>query len=221
MKKFRILVIALLCLTIGGVYATWTFADDNAIDRKGETVTVTLETKNETSQVLGSFFIDVSDFSMVIDQKADGDHTTKLVIEGDITLQFKPHANSSLDIRTNGVNAFYYFAVADSLKYQDDGDAEARNIFNMETYTITKPDEGTFYQIHTVDSVEDGNKWVWNAETGCFEFKLTHEMLAGEHGLIKMNDFVIDNSAEYAAFNEVLRSGTITLYLNDQATPNA
>ena len=28
MKKFRILVIALLCLTIGGVYAAWTFAED-------------------------------------------------------------------------------------------------------------------------------------------------------------------------------------------------
>lgn len=215
MKKFRILVIALLCLTISGVYAAWTFAEDTQVDRAAQTVTVTLAEKAGATEALGTFSINTEGFSMVIDQKANGVHETVLKITGNIVLQFKPNANVSLDVKAKGIEATYYFAVADSLKYQDDGETEARPIFNIATYTIQNPDVGTKYAIHTVDSAEAGDKWTWNEISGCFEYTLTEAAL---QTLIQMNTFTIDTSAEYAAFNDVLRSGTITLYLNDTAT---
>ena len=110
MRKIRLLVVALLCLTIGGVYATWTFADDNSVDRQGETVTITLAGKAETSEVLGSLAIEKSDdFSITIDQTGVGDHTAKLVIVGEITLRFTANTNASEAIRENGIEAQYYF----------------------------------------------------------------------------------------------------------------
>ena len=215
MKKFRILVIALLCLTISGVYAAWTFAEDTQVDRAAQTVTVTLAEKAGATEALGTFSINTEGFSMVIDQEANGVHNTVLKVQGDIILQFKPNANVSQNVKTNGIEATYYFAVAESLKYQDEGDSEARPIFNIATYTIQAPDVGTKYAIHTVNSTEAGDKWAWNETSGCFEYKLTEAAL---QDLIRMNTFTIDTSAEYATFNEVLRSGTITLYLNDTAT---
>ena len=213
MKKLRILVIALLCLTISGVYAAWTFAEDTQVDRAAQTVTVTLAGKTGASEALGEFVIDVSNFSMVIDQMADGDHRTKLTIEGDIVLQFMPDTNVSQDVKLNGIDAIYYFAVADTLKYKD-GDAEELPIFDIETYTIQAPQDGKNYKIYTANSEKEA-KWTKNEETGYLEYTLTNDMLCD---LLKMNTFTIDTSAEYAAFNEILRSGTITLYLNDAAT---
>ncbi|MBQ3219012.1 MAG: hypothetical protein IJB32_00250 [Clostridia bacterium] len=211
MKKIRALVIALLCLTIGGVYAAWEFAEDNNIDRKAQTVTVTLATKVETSEVLGSFEIALSDdFAIVIDQKAEGDHTTNLLVEGYITLTFTANENASKDIRDNGVESNFYFAVSDSLKYNDANSDTAgeRAIYSIDTQTK--------HVIGEVDSAE-AKKWTKTGDR-TFTYTIQNQEL---QSLITMNDFVIDSSTEYAAFNEVLRSGTITLYLNDTATPNA
>lgn len=213
MKKIRALVIALLCLTIGGVYAAWEFAEDNNIDRKAQTVTVTLATKVETSEVLGSFGIALSDdFAIVIDQKADGDHTTNLLVEGYITLTFTANENASKYIREHGVESHFYFAVSNSLKYNDanSDDAGERPIYSIDTQTK--------HVIGVVDS-EDPEDREWTT-TGDRTFTYTIQN-AELRSLITMNNFVIDSSTEYAAFNEVLRSGTITLYLNDTATTSA
>lgn len=211
MKKIRALVIALLCLTIGGVYAAWEFAEDNNIDRKAQTVTVTLATKVETSEVLGSFEIALSDdFAIVIDQKAEGDHTTNLLVEGYITLTFTANENASKDIRDNGVKSNFYFAVSDSLKYND---ANSDNLGERAIYSI---DTQARHVIGEVDSAET-KKWTTTGDR-TFTYTIQNQELKS---LITMNNFVIDSSTEYAAFNEVLRSGTITLYLNDTATPSA
>lgn len=214
MKKIRALVIALLCLTIGGVYAAWEFAEDNNIDRKAQTVTVTLATKVETSEVLGSFEIALSDdFAIVIDQKGEGDHTTNLLVEGSITLTFTANENASKYIREHGVESHFYFAVSNSLKYNDANSDTAgeRPIYSIDTQAR--------HVIGVVGSAEDAEDKEWDM-TGdrTFTYIIENKEL---QSLITMNDFVIDSSTEYAAFNEVLRSGTITLYLNDTATTSA
>ncbi len=218
MKKIRAIIVALLCLTIGGVYATWTFADDANIDRKGESISITLADKATTSEVLGTLSIEKSDdFAITIDQKreanpAEGitaDHTAVIKITGTITLRFKANANAGTEIRENGVKAIYYFA-ASNLEYDDDSDAEgAKSIYNIDT--------ATQYTIDTLDSASEV-KWSFDDATKTFFYVITNEELVE---LIKINTFVIDDSTEYAAFNEVLRDGTVSLYLNDFATPNA
>ena len=220
MKKIRTLIVALLCLTIGGVYATWTFADDANVDRKGETVTITLAEKVESSEVLGSLSIVFSDdFNITIDQKTQAnpaqgitaDHTAVLQITGSITLKFKANASADADVRANGIKAHYYFAASD-IKYNDDSDTEnaEKPIYNIDT--------ATKYVIEPANTTGDVEKWTFDSTNKEFTYTLNAEALAE---LIKINTFVIDNSAEYATFNQILRSGTITLYLNDTATPNA
>lgn len=220
MKKIRAIVLALLCLTIGGVYATWTFADDTSVDRKGQTVTVTLAGKAETSAVLGSLAVTLSkDFEMTIDQQGVGDHTAVLNISDDssIQLKFTPNDNAAIDVRENGIKAHFYFAVSSGLQYNDaNSDSEGlKPVFVVDTTTK--------YIIDRVDetSVAGENEVIfgkWEKQGDSFVCTISATMLRSYIGL---NNFKIDNSTEYAAFNEVLRSGTITLYLNDAATPLA
>lgn len=211
MKKIRAIVLALLCLTIGGVYATWTFADDTSVDRKGQTVTITLEGKAETSEVLGSLAITLSEgFAITIDQKEIGDHTAVLKIAdtSSIQLKFTPNDNAAKDVREKGIDAIYYFAATD-IKYND---ANSDTAGERSIYAI---DTATKYEIGKIGG-QKANQWT--KQGASFVYTIEYEDLVD---LIKINTFVIDNSAEYAAFNEVLRSGTITLYLNDAATPAA
>jgi hypothetical protein len=222
MKKIRAIVLALLCLTIGGVYATWTFADDTSVDRKGQTVTITLAGKAETSEVLGSLAVTLSkDFEMTIDQKEVGDHTAVLKIApgSSIELKFTPNDNAAIDIRNNGIKAHFYFAVSSSLQYNDANSDSAglRPVFAVNTntkYIIDRADETS---VAGENEVIFG-KWVKPENSDSFVCTIDAATLGS---YITLNNFKIDNSEEYAAFNEVLRSGTITLYLNDAATPLA
>lgn len=210
MRKIRILSLLLAVLTIGSVYAAWTFADGTAIDRKGQSITVTLASKNETTMTMGSFsLVPSEDFAISIDQNAPGDHRTKLDIQGSIEILFTPDPNAPLDIRENGVDAEYYFAVSASLKYTDPSD--------------DTPAEKPIFIVHdaphslaSTDDTEAATKW--RLEGGVFKYTISNAMLKD---CITMNTFTIDNSTEYATFNEILRSGTITLYINDTATPAA
>ncbi len=211
MRKIRILSLLLAVLTIGGVYAAWTFADDGAIDRKGQSITVTLATKNETALTMGSFsLVPSDDFSISIDQMAEGDHRTKLVITGSIKIVFTPDPNAPIDIREHAVKAEYYFAVSESLKYTDPSDdvPTEKPIFTVAT--------ATHYDIASTDDAEAATKWTQNGNA--FEYEITKTML---ESYISMNVFSIDSSAEYATFNAILRDGNITLYINDKATPAA
>ena len=220
MKKIRAIVLALLCLTIGGVYATWTFADDSAVDRKAQTVTVTLAGKAETSEVLGSLAVTLSQgFEMTIDQKAVGDHTAVLNISdaSSIQLKFTPNDNAEIDIRNNGIKAHFYFAVSSSLQYNDanSGSEGLQPVFVVDTntkYIIDRTDTTSTAEANEVIF----GKWVKEGDS--FVCTIDAAML---RSYITLNNFVIDNSTEYAAFNEVLRSGTITLYLNDTESPLA
>lgn len=220
MKKIRAIVLALLCLTIGGVYATWTFADDTAVDRKGQTVTITLAGKAETSEVLGSLAVTLSEgFEMTIDQKAVGDHTAVLNISdaSSIQLKFTPNDNATIDIRNNGIKAHFYFAVSSSLQYDDanSGSEGLKPVFVVDTNTKYIIDRTDTTSTAGANEVIFGK---WEKQGDSFVCTITAAML---RSYITLNTFVIDNSTEYAAFNEVLRSGTITLYLNDTESPLA
>jgi len=67
MKKLSVLIAMILCVTIGGVYATWTYAGDKVSDFKYEAV-VKL-TAAETKGSYGTYKID-SNLKVFIDQKS-------------------------------------------------------------------------------------------------------------------------------------------------------
>ena len=117
MKKLSVLVMLILCITIGGVYATWIYTSStiSSVDR---TISHGLESVNTDGDV-GVFKIEANNINVAIDQTAEGDYTAKLVITGQITVRFTPNPGAPEDVVNNAVSAHatLYTKNADVNKY--------------------------------------------------------------------------------------------------------
>lgn len=101
-KKLSLLIALVLCVTIGGVYATWNYAQGEVIEVQSfllpqmETVV--------TSGEKGTISIDTSALTMKIDDIADGTaHNAALIVDGKITVTFTPSAGADETVTTSGV----------------------------------------------------------------------------------------------------------------------
>lgn len=93
MKKLSILVALILCVTIGGVYATWLYPG-NDIGQVIQPVTnIMAETDFEGS--FGTYHTVSNTLTVKIDQESDTSFNAVLVYEGELQITFKPHANIS------------------------------------------------------------------------------------------------------------------------------
>ncbi len=93
MKKLSILVALILCVTVGGVYATWLYPG-NDIGQVIQPVTnVMAETDFEGS--FGSYHTVSNSLTVKIDQESDTSFNAVLVYEGELKITFTPHANIS------------------------------------------------------------------------------------------------------------------------------
>ena len=211
MKKLSILMAGLTCLTVGGVYATWTYAQNADVDSK--------------TQVLGIAMADIADSGaygtyeiirskteglITVDATSESNHTARLSYNGTITLKFTPSPSADETVKTQGVKSVYkfYTTVGQSNEqsawvYQD------KQIFDVNTTTVTID----------VDTATEGAKWTEKqGEDGkvYFEYVITETML--ESIISLKNTFVLDNKTEYEAFRTALGTGSITCYINDFAT---
>lgn len=90
MKKIGIVVALALIVTIGGVYATWTYTVSNGkVVDETTTATISLTTKTEIQVDNGTITVTPNDLSVVVDDVGDGTHTAKLTITGSITVSFE------------------------------------------------------------------------------------------------------------------------------------
>lgn len=102
MKKLSVLIALALVLTIGGAYATWTYAAGGAQGTSGsvEIGMGTLETDGDIS--IGSFAI-TSKPTLTVEPKVDkSDYTTTLNVTGDLVITFTPSASAQQTIKENG-----------------------------------------------------------------------------------------------------------------------
>ena len=100
MKKLSVLIAMILCVTIGGVYATWYYSGADNVADTSEPVTINLE-DSQTVGSHGSYTLHKTlngETFFRIDQ-ADENHTAKLVCKGELVLGFKPAEHASAAIK--------------------------------------------------------------------------------------------------------------------------
>lgn len=186
MKKLSILVALILCVTIGGVYAAWSFTSSTmtSVDRTlshGLTAAV-------TDGDVGKFQIVQNSIDIAIDQTATANYTAKLVITGTVTVAFTPNDGAPEDVVKNAIpsHATIYTKNADTNKY------DGAEIYVANTTTIpltwTKGDDNKF--IATIDADD----------------------IASMLSLGKA--FVLDTHAKYEAFHALEENITITLAIH-------
>lgn len=110
MKKFTILVALILCLTISGVYATWTYQTGEVQDLHQHFIVYmgaldNAEAKGLLLNVTNALSIKLNDD----DGGADGagDYYAEADLEGYIEFVFKPKANANDDVRQHGIDLVF------------------------------------------------------------------------------------------------------------------
>lgn len=175
-----------LCITIGGVYATWVYSQsDDVADITGATaVTMTEATFTGT---YGTYAVDTTGLTMVVDPKENTTHTTALKIDGDLVIKFTPNTYAPAEVKTNGVPSTFAFSLSnDAWKYETE-------------------------DIMTINTNKQNITWTPDG-AGAFTYTISADDLAG---YITFTEFTLDTKAEYDAYDRVLTNGQIVVTVSD------
>lgn len=102
-----------LCLVIGGVYATWNYAQGNISDASVEPG-IGLESATDT---LAEGTISITNNATFSIDDANGDYYGEMVVEGSITVTFTAAAGASADVYNNGIDLKVTFALPSENSY--------------------------------------------------------------------------------------------------------
>ena len=192
MKKLGLLIAMILCVTIGGVYATWTYTQNT--DVADETVNKSLNlTGVEYVGSYGTYNVNVDGLTLKIDPKPGTTHTTALVAEGEIVITFTPNSVAPQTVKDSAVASTYQFTLSNAnWLYEGNKVVELKHT-GAHDITWTKQADGTFKFVITAAAV------------------LEH---------ISLTEFNLDTKAKYDAYNTVLGTGAILLTVSDgKVTP--
>jgi len=190
MKKLSLLIALCMLLTIGGVYATWTYTQNTDVADEAVNMNMNL-TDVAYSGSYGTYKVDTSSLKLTIDPKANTTHTTALYIAGNIVVTFTPTSVAPANVKENGVTSTYAFSLANSTWQYEGKD------------------------IVTVNHAEKHNViWQDNGD-GTFSFTISATDLE-DH--ISLTEFDLDTKAKYDAYNTVLGKGSIVITVSDGVT---
>ena len=221
MKKLSLLVALILCVTIGGVYATWLYADKNDVYDESTNIGVAMSTATSDG-TYGTFTV-TANFNILIEplkvvdpdtNVANANHKAAImfvdsqnnkVAKPQLTFTFTPNASASTDIKTNGIKAWYYLI---------DSTAEVENGTNFKYGT----DDIFTYTADINHKVEITN---WGTADNEGKFTVVIDVLptVGDPLIALTQNFLLDTHAKYNTFNSVLKGNSIVVNITDGVTP--
>lgn len=192
MKKLSILVALILCVTIGGVYATWTYS--GAISTSSHKhMSVNLATATETNPK-GTITNVYNSMDILIDD--GGSYNAVAKFSGKMGFIFTPATGADSDIVANGIK--FAFTVEQSTPLQYNGS----NIFNVTNSTPTTLGFGT--------KIDNTNATTLNPEVnltthiGSFYIEVPASAVAN---CVEIASISLPTYADYEAFEDALVGG--------------
>ena len=197
MKKLSLIIALVLCITIGGVYATWTYTKSTDVADITPTLGISM-TEATFSGTHGTYAVDTSALTMAVDPKpnAENTHITSLQMAGSITIKFTPQTYATVDVKENGIPTTFQFSLSNSnWKFDDGHGAGERDII-------------------TINHPNDKHSVTWSApdENGVLSYTLSAADLA-EH--FNLTEFTLDTKVLYDNFSTALSNGQIRLTVSD------
>lgn len=187
MKKISLLIALCMLLTIGGVYATWTYTQNTDVADEAVNMNLNL-TDVAYSGSYGTYKVDVTGLNLSIDPKEGTTHTTALYATGNIIVTFTPNSVAPADIKENGVETTYAFSLANT-NWQYEG-KDIVSVNHAEKHDVT---------------------WQTNGD-GTFSFTISANEFM-KH--IALTEFDLDTKVKYDAYNAVLGTGSIVITVSD------
>ena len=206
MKKISLLIALCMLLTVGGVYATWSYVGStDIIDAKAEAkVTITAAVSEGT---YGTYAIE-SNLVLSVDQ-ANDNHEAELLFESNngepvfLRVTFTPNAYAPQTIKQEAVPSELYFGVTTPMQYTIDGNGNYQQDGTpVDIFKFTNPSNNTLDNTFT---------WTKN-DDGTFTYEMDIDDLKDQIALSQT--FVLDIKAEHDAFGDAL-AGNITARVTD------
>ena len=203
--KVALLSFLATAVTVGGVYATWTFTE-NESTAANTTVNVAMtgvssDTKKGTLNVM---VMTENGFTLAVDD-ANNDHIADIKKTGVVTVTFTPSASASQEVKTNGIDVQCvisyapYASGADTLEEWTYDNKQIFDIINDESAPILLSKSAATYDPGTTT-------FTWTID-------------AADIGIELENEFVIDTLAKYNAMNEELGKGHFVLTVSEYTAP--
>ena len=226
--RLGLIILLLICITITGVYATWTYAGTDDIADAFAEAKITI-TDTELAGANGTYKIE-SNLVLTIDQKADGDHTAELVFSGNdgkapyLRVTFTPAKNAPEDIKLYGIDSELYFGTTTTMQYNIDANGNYKqdgtptdilrfgntgnNVFEPNIHKVHKENEECNHSNLAIH-------WTRNvADDGTITFTYEMDEAALKAAITLNYNFVLDTKAEHDAFRNAL-SGNIVVRITD------
>lgn len=186
MKRLSILIALVLCVTIGGVYATWVYSqsDDVADITGAKAISMTEATFTGT---YGTYHVDTSGLSLTVDPKEGTTHTTALKISGNLVVTFTPNTYAPVEVKENGVPSTFAFSLSNA-----DWKYDGTNLITVDT------------ALHNITWTPDGS--------GAFTYTISAAQLAN---YITLTEYTLDTKADYDAYDAALTNGQIIISISD------
>lgn len=214
MKKLSLLITLLLCVTITGVYAVWTYAGTNDIADVYTEFKITIADVKLTG-ANGTYVI-TSNLVLVIDQ-ANTDHEAELVFDSNddkpiyLRVTFTPSENAGQDIKDHAVDSELYFGTTTDMLYTIDANGNY-DPNGTPTPILTFANPGN----QTLDNLI---VWVGPDENGVFTYTMNEEQLRAMISLSQT--FVLDTKAEHDAFRTALNGNIVARVTDGVVTEDA
>lgn len=204
MKKIGLWMATLTAVTVGGVYATFNYAENFEFSKTEETA-IGIEAAAPAGAV-GSYTVDVSNFKVTVDSAESlgftqyDVHKAMLAITGDITITFKPTANVESDISNYGLETTFSFGTSSDLSTWvytatlEDGTTVAN------TAMFTAINAHTTTIMPSNDATADAKKWTKKSD-GTFTYTIS---AADVQNVLTLNDIVLETKAEHETFKQAI-----------------
>ena len=192
MKKLTILVALILCVTIGGVYATWTYSGAPATTSHKH-VSVNLATANSENSK-GIITNVYNSIDVLIDD--GGSYTAVAKFSGKMGFIFTPAVGADDDIVANGIKFAFTVEQATPLKY------DGNNIFNITNATPTVLDFGT--KIDSTNATTINSEVDLTSHIGSFYIEITADQVAN---CVEIAPITLPTFTDYENFEDALIAG--------------
>ncbi len=201
MKKLSLLLALMLLVTVGGVYATWSYAGTQDIADAYAEAKVTI-TDAVLTGANGTYAI-TSNLVLSIDQK-NANHEAELLFASNdgnpitLTVTFTPNDSAPQDIKNNAVPSELYFGTTTDMKYSMDANGN---------YSANGTATDILKFANVANTILEPNvTWEKQAD-GSFTYTMDEAALRDQ---IQLNyNFVLDTKSEHDAFRAALAGNVI------------
>lgn len=187
MKRLGAIIAIALVLTIGGVYATFEYAQGGVVSLENETISKELAGMTDTT-AKGTITIKSNDFKITID---DFNHNLKTAgrFENKTTINFTPAPLADADVRTNGIKLKLTINVTGN-EYVDGG--TTYKLFNISEEALTGV------------TLNGGAKIINDFEINFADY-------------ITVTEIYLSTPEKYTAYSEAFNGTTITFTISETA----